>query len=362
MKASTRRRPPAAVIICLALGSGSCGGAADPVALGVSQSGAYMDAARLAFADAAAEGQMAGVDTLLIPEATNEAAPAIGIAQRFVDEPRLVGVVGHSNSSASLAAAGIYNQRRVVQLAPTSSAVVYSQAGPYSFRLVPPDNRQAEFLVEQVATAFPAGARIALFYVNDDYGRGLRNAVRNGLDGQPSDIMVELPHMERAIEDQDIRQAGEAVLGADPDVILWLGRGSILDRYLPTLRTATPQAVILGTDGVASGRQLGLDDGRWDDVRHVDFLNLDATPALRDFSARYQALFHREATAPDALTYDAVRLLLAGIADGARTGPALQAYLASLGKTRPAYQGITGPMVFDDAGDIARTYVLKAAR
>jgi branched-chain amino acid transport system substrate-binding protein len=339
----------------------ACGGADGEVVLGVSNSTAYMDGARLAFADAAAEGQMVGVDTVMVPERTNEAAPAIRTAQRFVAHQLMVGVVGHSNSSASLAAAGIYNQRQVVQLAPTSSAVVYSEAGPYSFRLVPPDDRQARFLVEQVAMAVPAGGRIALFYVNDDYGRGLRNAVRAGLAAGATNVVLELPHVEGDLLGEDIAQAEAALRAADPDLILWLGRGSTLDHYLTALRSASPDAIILGGDAVAGGPELGREGGppgRWDGVRHVDFLELGSTPALRDFAARYRARFGRAATVPDALTYDAVRVLLAGIAEGARTGPALQGYLMSLGGTRPAYPGITGPIVFDEQGNIDRTYVL----
>jgi branched-chain amino acid transport system substrate-binding protein len=360
MKARIRRCRDALTGVGLALLAGACGSQED-VLIGVANSSITVDAARLAFADAAAGG-LAGVDTVMVAEGTNEAGPAIGMAQLMVADHGVIGVVGHSNSSASLAAAGIYNERQVVQVAPTSSATVYSQAGPYSFRLVPPDEGQAGFLVEAVAAAFPAGARIALVYVNDDYGRGLRNAVRVELPDRPGEIVLEVPYLERDIESAQIEQAGQALRAAAPDVILWLGRGSTLEQFLPTLSAVVPDAMILGADGVASGRQLDAQDGRWNGVRHVDFLDMQGTPALREFAARYEARFGRAATASDALTYDATRLLLAGVVAGARTGPMLREYLLSLGRSRPAYEGITGPISFDERGEISRGYVLTGWR
>lgn len=360
MNARIRRRRDALTGVCLALLAGACGSQGD-VLIGVANSSVTVYAARLAVADAAAEG-MVGVDTIMVAEGTNEAGPAIGTAQRMVAHHGVIGVVGHSNSSASLAAAGIYNERRVVQVAPTSSATVYSRAGPYSFRLVPPDEGQAGFLAEEVAAAFPAGGRIALVYVNDDYGRGLRNAVRVELANRTGEIVLEVPYLERDIESTEIEQAGQALRAAAPDVILWLGRGSTLEQFLPTLAAVVPDAVILGADGVASGRQLDSQDGRWHGIRHVDFLDMQGTPALREFAARYEAQFGREATASDALTYDATRLLLAGVEAGARTGPMLREYLLSLGRDRPAYEGITGPISFDERGEISRGYVLTGWR
>jgi ABC-type branched-subunit amino acid transport system substrate-binding protein len=99
-------------------------------------------------------------------------------------------------------------------------------------------------------------------------------------------------------------------------------------------------------------------DGRWSQVHHVDFLALDATPELREFARRYQDRFGLVATVPDALNYDAMRLVLAGIQAGARTGDELRAFLESLGRTRPVYQGVTGPIRFDDLGEVDRSYVL----
>jgi hypothetical protein len=36
----------------------------------------------------------------------------------------------------------------------------------------------------------------------------------------------------------------------------------------------------------------------------------------------------------------------------------MRAYLAAVGTRRPAYQGVSGPIAFDQAGDVTRAHLL----
>jgi branched-chain amino acid transport system substrate-binding protein len=328
------------------------------VVLGVSTSPPYIDAARLAIEDELAAEPVPGFDTVMIPQSQNLASPAIEAARRLVEVEGLVAVIGHSNSAASLATAPIYNALQVVQIAPTASATVYSQAGPYSFRLVPPDDEQGRFLAQRLHEVLPGGGRVALVYVNDDYGRGLRASLLAELDAQRYGVVYELPQWENAVADEDAAYAADALGHARPDVIVWLARGDLLARFLVGIRARLPDVPILGGDGLGTGGIERLPGAVMGDVRFVAYLDLEATQALRTFTLRYRERFGREASPSAALTYDAVRLAIAGIRAGARTGPDLQAYLSALGRSSPAYLGIAGPIAFDDDGDVQRPYVL----
>jgi branched-chain amino acid transport system substrate-binding protein len=326
------------------------------VLIGVATSPPFVEAARMAIADELALAPLPGLDTEMIPEASSLASPAIQAAQRLVQREALVAVIGHANSSASLAAAPIYGAHEVVQVAPTASAPVFSGLGPYSFRLVPSDDRQGAFLAEQLRAALPNGGSVALVYVNDDYGRGLRAALLEHIPRELFPVVLDLPHVETRIEDADVAHAVTAIRAVRPAVVLWLARGSTLARFIAPLREVLPDALILGGDA-ASELHEGSRDG-WGEVSFVEYVDLEATEALRDFERRYRARFGRDPVGPDALTYDAIRLVLAGIRSGARTGPALREYLVSLGRESPPYPGLTGPIAFDDDGDVDRPYLL----
>ena len=331
------------------------------VVLGIATSPPYLDAARLAIEDALAEGPVPGLDTLFIPQGHNLASPAIDAARRLVEAPGLVAVIGHSNSAASIATAPIYNAHRVVQIAPTASATLYSEAGPYSFRLVPPDDEQGRFLAQHLHEVLPDGGRLAVAYVNDDYGRGLRASLLAALDTTRHRVVQELPHIEEAVGDADAAYTADVLATAQPDVIVWLARGNALARVITAIRARLPDVPVVGGDGLGTGQVREMPASALGDVRYVAYLDLAATEPLRRFVRAYRDRFGRDATESDALTYDAVRLAIAGMRAGARTGPALRAYLASLGRSSPAFPGIAGPVAFDEEGDVGRLYVLVRA-
>jgi len=315
-------------------------------------------AARLAVHDAAEAGSRPMFDTLIRYESGGEASQAIQLARDLVATRGLVGVVGHSNSASSLAAAQVYNDAHVVQLAPTSTAVLYSQAGPYSFRMVPPDDQQGKFLAETVQRQFPNGARVALLYVNDDYGRGLRASVLAALDTTGYALVLDISHVDTDVRPAVIEQATRAASEARPDVVLWLSRSGMLYQYLPPLREALGDTPIIAGDAVSTWPHHVHSDDRWAGVQHVDFVDLAADDSLRAFAARFEATYGTRASGADVLTYDAVRVLIAGIDDGATTGALLREYLTSLGRARPAFKALSGEIVFTERGDVARQHLL----
>jgi branched-chain amino acid transport system substrate-binding protein len=345
-----------AAVLAVAVLVSACGRPGS-VVLGVSTNQVFVQAARLALEQELGGGGLPRIDTVLVVESTNRAAPAIERADSLVAVPGMVAVVGHSNSSASLAAAPLYNRHEVVELSPTSSAVAYAHVGAYSFSLLPPDDRQGEYLARYLEGALPGGGRVAVLYVNDDYGRGLHDALVADLDTTRFNIVVDLPHVEDDVQPAEIEETAASLAAERPDVVVWLARGAILDRYIDPIRAALPRVLIVGSDAVGARGVTMPDNPRWRGVRHVAFVDMDAAP-LQPFRRAFRARFGVDATGACALTYDAVGVLLAGIRAGARTGPEMRSYLASLGRERPAYQGITGPIAFDEDGNVQRSYVM----
>lgn len=328
--------------------------------LGGAAAESFLHATRLALeVDREERGPLA-VDTALAVEVSSRAGPALAVAERLVEIPGLVAVIGHANSPASLATSQIYNRNEVVQIAPTATAPLYSEAGSYSFRMVPPDDRQGGFLARMVADSFPDVRRIAVLYVNDDYGRGLRAEAIEALetDGR-HEVVVDLPHTETDVAPLD----GEhhlAVLGdAEPDLVLWLGRVPALAQLLPRVRDRLGDVPVVGGDAL-SRVALFSERGRfWRNVAYVDFVDMEATEELRTFGARYRERFDAEAGGTEALAYDAAGVVLAALREGASTGPEVRDYLRSLGRERPPYPGVTGPVRFDARGNVERSFVLR---
>lgn len=80
----------------------------------------------------------------------NDPQTAKQIATAFVNNPKILAVIGHNASNASLAAAPLYQQEGLVMVSPTSFANSLSDFGGYIFRSVPNSRSMATPLAEYI--------------------------------------------------------------------------------------------------------------------------------------------------------------------------------------------------------------------
>ncbi len=354
--------PPAwmallALLALLALTTTGCR-SRETVRFGIVVSDEAVAAAELAAAEINASGGIRGHPLelhVIAGGGSTRAGPALEAAEELSLDPTILGVVGHSNSSASLSAAQIYNTRHVVQIAPTSSAPLLSQVGPFTFRLVPSDVHQARFLADQV-TAGHATPRTALLFVNDDYGHALHEELRALLKEAGVPVVYDAPYShEEPLGDPaaTARRIGQE----RPDLLVWIGRSEQLLQLLPELRRASAGIRILASDGidVAYQNESGLLDG----VRFVRLVDMTAPRAgLEDLRARFLPLTGFPLTPEAALTYDAVMLLASAARSQGLRPEAIRDYLAGVGTRNPAHAGATGTIAFDADGNPRPAYTL----
>ena len=287
------------------------------------------------------------------------AKPAIEQAVALVNIPNIMAVVGHANSSASLAAAQIYNEGEVVQIAPTTTSPLYANAGPYSFTMVPDDREQARFLASEIKGDSTV-KKIAIAYANDDYGRGLLSEVKRHLAGSDIEVVTEFAHAsERDFGQMD--NLREELKLQRPDLLLWLSRPSPLEVLLKD----HPGIPVLGSDGLESIVVYANENGVFTGVRFVRFFDPQITsPRLEAFRRAYRARSQTQITAEALYTYDAIMLIAQGIRAGARTPAALREYVASIGQRRK-FEGLGGEVRFNEDGAAERPFhlaIVPAAR
>jgi len=331
-----------------------------PVRIGIVLSSEGVEGARFAASDINATGGIGGRPLALVVMSAGSgttARPAIVAAESLSNDPSVVAVVGHSNSNASLAASQIYNARAIVQIAPTSSAPLLSRAGPFTFRLVASDIHQARYLAALI-TAGGARPRIAMFFVNDDYGHALEHELRARLDDQRVPVVYEAPYSE-AGPMTDAPAIARAVARSRPEILVWLGRGPHLTQLLPGLRRAIPSLRVLASDGIDNVATRTNANGALIGVHYVSFLELDATrKPLTMLRTRFQATTARQLSVETVLSYDAVTLLANAVREVGPERDGIRAYLASLGNQRAPYLGVSGPIAFNADGEPQPSYVL----
>jgi len=263
----------------------------------------------------------------------------------------VVAVVGHLYSAQTVAAAPVYNSgdEPVVALSPSSSAPDVSRLGPYTFRLCPSDLAHGAALARWIRNRLGL-ERGAVFYLNDEYGRG----VRETFAGEFGRLRGELVSI-------------DPYLGDTPDVAVYLdrlaknGRSQFIlvagnrNEAEQVLREARKRNVIvplLGADGLEGIEQGGpLAEGVYVSQAYLPTLD---RPANQRFIEAYRRKYPDAGlpNQPAAATYDAIYLLREVIARAGTRRAAVRSALAAIGTTSPAFEGATGRVAFDSLGDV----------
>jgi ABC-type branched-subunit amino acid transport system substrate-binding protein len=336
--------------LALALGVlSACRRDTRPVIIGVAFPARNAAVAFLAADDVNAAGGIAGRPLRLvrdtIPVQVEPADLEIRRAQSLVAQAP-VAVVGHGGSRGSLAAAPVYNDASIVHLVPTGTSRLLAGAGPWTLVMVPNDSVEGTFIAAFVREVLRART-VALFYVSDEYGVGLRDGVRAALG--PG---VQVVRDQRYDLDSDLGVLVDATLrGGAPDVAIVAGRAAAagdLTRHLIARRA--PTRVVVG-DGAVVLPDLPVRAGPGAAGRlfaATFWLPTGRDSATRRFDAAVRMRFLREATASDALIYDAVRLLADAVAMVGDNPAAVRTYLLSLGRSRPRFRGVTGEIGFGE--------------
>lgn len=326
---------------------GACGGAGGPVHLGMAgplKEGFGIENRRgveLAVAEINEAGGIDG-DSLLIEyrDDDGEGAKAAVIAQEFVDEPRVLAVVGHVTSGAMLAAAKVYDGH-VAAIATTASSAALTGISPWAFRVISSDSANG---VDLARFAQRIGKRrAAVLYENDAYGRGLADAFRRSFAGE----VISIDPI--GFEGKSAPLYMEWLAARRPDLVFIAGTEQTGLAFIAAGRAAGLTADFLGGDGwtgirsdpvVSEGALVG-----------APFTPLDPRPEAQKFVQAYRARF--SGAEPDgnaALSYDAVQVLVAAIRAVGRDREAIRDWLAALG-TAGAHAGVTGAIAFDEFGD-----------
>jgi branched-chain amino acid transport system substrate-binding protein len=267
---------------------------------------------------------------------------AIAIADEFRNDPSVLAVVGHVNSSTMIAAAPVY-QAGLTAVSTSATSPEVSRLGDWVFRVATSDSANA---VELARLARRLDVPTAILYANDDYGRGLAISFRSALLAEGASIVESDPYLEST---EDFRPYLERLRRKNAGLIFIAGLEGGASRIIAQARDLGLQARFLGADGLEGLVVMGP---AYDGTLVGLLYHPHASPAARQFAERFRAAYGREPDSFAALGYDATHLLARAIESVGPDREAIRDYIASVGRDRsPAYPGATGTIRFDEHGD-----------
>jgi len=306
----------------------------------------FKEGLELALDEINQKGVLGSKIRLLEKDDKSSVTEGLTIAQSFANNADLAAVIGHRSSVVTVPASKVYDHAGLPLLAPASTALSLTAAGTDRvFRLIPNDL--------QIGSAMANYAHsknynhVAIFYTNDEYGRGLANSFEDGAKAmgmQTIDRLSDYKDLDdlRRIVDKWKLLGCDAVFVADvmPD-------GAA---FIDDLRKAGLRVPVIGGDGLDSAA-LAKEAGEAAENMVVAsiFNPLDANDTVQQFVQNYKKKYNEEPLKWAAQGYDALKLLAYALEKaGSREPSKVSAAL----KQTESWQGATGLHSFEDNGDV----------
>jgi branched-chain amino acid transport system substrate-binding protein len=305
-------------------------------------------------------GQLGAARLVMIKGAADVTDP-VKIADTFVADPRVVGVVGHPESGTTLAAIDEYADSKnggrngVVAISPTGTSPTLSGANRWLFRVCPSDVQASRAVARYVLDSLKA-RRASVIYRNDSYGKDWAKSFGETYRAGNGVVVQRDPYLQGAT-------AWDAYAGyiklVKPDVLLFPGSQEDALLALRALRAAGVSTPFIGGDAT-SGLEANADE--FPGVRYTAFfLPRHATSKeAKAFVAAYTATFKEEPDQRAALAYDAAMLIGHGAVEVGADRAKIRDYVESIGRERPAMAGAAGPIAFDANHDAVNKPVVIA--
>ena len=291
----------------------------------------------------------------------DEANPtkATTVAQKLVDS-KVVAVVGHFNSGASIPASKIYSDAGIPQISPGSTNPKYTQQGfKTTFRVVAHDDQQGPTLGRFAVQTLKA-KKVAVIDDSTAYGQGLADAFEKTVKELGAQVVTREHTTDK---DTDFKAILTKIKGRAPDLVMFGGIDPQAGPMVKQMGELGIKAKFVGGDGMQTPNFIKLGGPAAEGaMASIPGLPKEKMPGGEAFLKKFKDKYNLEVELFAPMGYDAVMVIVDSMKRAGSTDPAK--FLPELAKTN--YQGVIGPIAFDEKGDIKNgpltIYVVKGGK
>ena len=271
------------------------------------------------------------------------------VAQKLADA-KVAGVVGHLNSGTSIPASKIYSDAGIPQISPSATNPKYTRQGfKTTFRVVA-DDVQLGSTLGKYAVGTLKGKAIAVIDDRTAYGQGVAEEFTKAVEAAGGKVVAKEFTTDKAT---DFNSILTTIKGKKPDVVFFGGMDAVAGPMLKQMKSLGIKAKFMGGDGICSTELVKLaGDAVTDDqvfCAEAGGVEGEAKVGMDDFKAKFKTKFGADVQVYAPYVYDSVKIMVAAMVAAKSSDPAK--YLPVLAATKD-YKGVTGPISFDEKGDI----------
>ncbi|MBN2232026.1 MAG: ABC transporter substrate-binding protein [Deltaproteobacteria bacterium] len=284
----------------------------------------------------------------------SKAESAVAVAQKLIDRNKVLAIIGPNSSKQAVPAGEICDINETPMISPWSTNPDTTRDRPWVFRAAFLDPFQGPVAVDFAMAQFGAKTAAVLYALANDYSKGLAEIFRDDFETKNGSGTV-LAFESYGDKDQDFSAQLTRIIAAKPDFIFLPNNYNEVALAVKQAHDLGWKGPFMGSDAWGSAELMNLCG---DDCKghyfSTHYAAAGATGATREFIDRYRKTYGYVPDDVAALTWDAVRLVLAAIQNhGSLTGKvrndrtAIRDALAGI----PEFDGVTGKMRFNDQGD-----------
>lgn len=266
---------------------------------------------RMAVDEINAKGGLLGMKIELIVEDNQaKAEESANIVRKFIEQDKVVAIIGPVISSNTLAAAPIAQQSKVPLISPTATNPRVTQVGNYIFRACFIDDFQGMVMARFARSGLGKRAETAaiLFEKTSDYSIGLAKYFKEEFTRLGGKIVAEESF---SSGDQDFSAQLTKIKGKKPDVLYVPSYYDTAGLIIKQARELGINVPILGGDGFDSPQLVEL-AGK-ENLKNCyfsgHFFSGSSAPQVKTFVANYKKRYNIVPDMLAALGYDAVYML-----------------------------------------------------
>ena len=310
------------VIICLMFCYASCSDIAEeePIYIAVSTTESIIASVQIACDEKNEAGGINGkrVEVLSFQRGKDKKGTreiSSDIALRLVEDGRARFVIGHSDSTSSLAAAHIYNRAGIINLIPTGTSPLLNQIGEHIFCLSMNNNFQGKALVSFVKNKLKQDD-VILIYQSNEYSKSIAGAFTE--EAAKNDLnIIESFWLRDYIEEKELEVLRKVLTLArekECQNLVILGNDEVVHSTLQEIRNYPDNKVLNVICGDSTEFVTMAEDnvGLLEDISVYSVVNLDISAdvaARKAFAKEYRKRTNRKAGSLGYLSYEAALFL-----------------------------------------------------
>lgn len=284
-----------------------------------------------------------------------QGTPQNGVAaiQKLINIENIQAVIDDSMSSVTLAMAPIAEKNKVVLLSTGSTSPKISGLGKYIFRIWNSDDLEGKIAAKFMFNELKA-KNAAIFYINNDYGKGLEDVVKKEFENLGGKILT-IDNFNQS--DADFKTQLTKIKGIRPEIVYLVGYPKEISLILKQSAELRTNFKIVGTVTFEDPNIVKLAGNAANGVIYPYPVESDKSDkTVSEFLSSYNIKYSKKPGITCDVGYDAVNMLSTAIKlSNSTKGKDIQKGLTML----KDFHGASGIMTFDKNGDVNKPIEMK---